>query len=152
MATIILLAANRVKLQWADILGSLLFSLTYIGFQIRIQVYIRKHGEPDGHLGAGIHNLPLNGFVCGLVAFTSSQMMRYWWIKVFYVLVIFEALIFFNEYMDVLCYIMVRAFEVLWIYYFYMEERSAKIQFIEKYIANQKLKEWKVLLDEILPN
>lgn len=48
--------------------------------------------------------------------------------------------------------IMIRGFQVLWIYYFYIDEKMNKVQFIHKYIQNQKLKDWKKLLQNVLPN
>lgn len=48
--------------------------------------------------------------------------------------------------------LLMRFFEFLWVGYFYLSERVNKISFYEKYTQRQKLKGWKKLLDEILPN
>lgn len=79
--------------------------------------------------GSGSQSLVLSGFMCGLVALTTSQMLRYWQLKIVYIVAIFESLMALNKLFYSWFMVLIRGFEILWIIYFYFEERSHKLQF-----------------------
>lgn len=100
---------------------------------------------------SGSQILVVSAFMTGLVSLTTSQMLRFWWLKVIYIVMIFEMLLGYNKLFTNLLMILVRAFELLWVFYFYLEEMGNKNSFIQKYIANSKLQDWKNLFEQVLP-
>lgn len=80
-------------------------------------------------------------------------MIKNWMVKLLVLLAAFEIVLNCNElFFDILYMYLIRSFEIIWIYLFYIEEKQNKLQFIQKYIQNQKLLGWKKLLDEVMPN